>query len=268
MMLMQQVDAKITQLQQQMDAIERMHLQEMPPNVKSKLKRVAPVDEYRLRIEHQPLPAEIHTKTATTDDYALQHAEKLYNQLAMTQDIPSLNVKWPKEREERQHKSHWDALLDECRWMALDYREERRWKQVMRGHVGARIRKDSSVNMDLLEYVSCSVDRSNSYAPFYESIKQDPRGMYIVDYDSALLTPPGSLPASDLPFPRHFVESPDMHLAAGNQVAVNWSENEDAALLVAVAHYSHNFNLVAEVLHAVGHINHQTKTAWQCAQRY
>lgn len=41
----------------------------------------------------------------------------------------------PKVQEPSRHKSHWDYVLDEMQWMAVDFAQERRWKMSCAKHV-------------------------------------------------------------------------------------------------------------------------------------
>ncbi|KAI8917638.1 HSA-domain-containing protein [Powellomyces hirtus] len=91
--------------------------------------------EWHLRVQANPIGALLPSasKTLTTKDW--QAARHEAQQIALLNRVELLKEKrlWsfrqlkPHEPP-RRHKTNWDSLLDEMKWMRIDFRQERRWK--------------------------------------------------------------------------------------------------------------------------------------------
>ncbi|KAJ3133339.1 chromatin modification- protein VID21 [Geranomyces variabilis] len=91
--------------------------------------------EWQLRVQNNPIGALLPTanKTLTTKDW--QAARNEAQQMALLSRVEQLKEKrlWsfrqlkpfvPPSR----NKTNWDALLDEMKWLRVDFRQERKWK--------------------------------------------------------------------------------------------------------------------------------------------
>ena len=119
---------------------------------------------FQLRLTHQPLPIqEQHyrqqlKKTVTTRDFdTARHADLACNLIAEIEAVKSKG-EWSLRQPRRfdpgkRVKSHWDYVLDEARWMALDFRQERRWKMSVAKQLALEacdyVRKNSERNMEV-----------------------------------------------------------------------------------------------------------------------
>ncbi|KAI8885523.1 hypothetical protein K501DRAFT_284231 [Backusella circina FSU 941] len=93
---------------------------------------------WQLRANFQPLFKSLQTarKTLTTHDWMLARDE--LKSIKTIQRIEKLKKKnqWSlrqlkKHRAPSRVKTHWDLLVDEMKWMQVDFKEERKWKMAM-----------------------------------------------------------------------------------------------------------------------------------------
>ncbi|KAI0065418.1 hypothetical protein BV25DRAFT_1821819 [Artomyces pyxidatus] len=74
------------------------------------------------------------TKTLSTREWSVAFAELRYIRALERVEVLKDSGKWSYRQPKKQRgvggltKTHWDYLLDEMKWMRIDYREERKWK--------------------------------------------------------------------------------------------------------------------------------------------
>lgn len=90
---------------------------------------------WQLKAQYQPLYKQLQQarKVLTTQDWMLARDElKSIKAITSIENLKKKNM-WSQRQLKRQKtiprtKTHWDLLLDEMKWLRIDFKEERKWK--------------------------------------------------------------------------------------------------------------------------------------------
>lgn len=126
----------------------------LPPFKRPRLMAARPVatsfDLYahQLRLERQPLAPLLHSasKSLNTTDWtramADTHAAHVLRLVDVQRERGTWSVRQPRKfRPAPRVPCHWDGMLGEMRWLALDFRQERRWKMAVAAVIAQEARE-------------------------------------------------------------------------------------------------------------------------------
>ncbi|KAG8980755.1 chromatin modification- protein VID21 [Tulasnella sp. JGI-2019a] len=117
-----------------------LSLYPLPPGKKSKKKekeKKGGLELYRSFIQAQQTPVSKYlrraTKCLTTEEWALGFKELRFMRAMALVERLKMAGQWSFRQPKKSKgptlaKVHWDYMLDEMRWLSVDYREERKWK--------------------------------------------------------------------------------------------------------------------------------------------
>ena len=93
---------------------------------------------WNLKVEKEPLSSisnTSHKALCTRDWFALREELKYSRVHSRLEELKTLNLSSTKQIKKQKDpprlKCHWDYLLDEMKWMSVDFRQERKWKVAM-----------------------------------------------------------------------------------------------------------------------------------------
>ncbi|KAI9598483.1 HSA-domain-containing protein [Syncephalis fuscata] len=103
---------------------------------------------WQIRAEHQPLYKQVQSakKVVSSQEWKICRNEvRLLRAIQRVEQLKEASM-WS-FRQPKRHKApprtktHWDYVLDEMKWLRIDFKEERKWKQAMAFHFANWIRE-------------------------------------------------------------------------------------------------------------------------------
>ena len=141
----------------------------------------------------------------------------------------------------------WDGVLEDCKWMAIDFREEREWKR----QVAKTIAEEAAY------YSKCKQKRQVPEEKYFYEPEMLPE-----------LTQKLSLNESNEKIEAQNVVEPQSNMGGPFVMGKGWREGEDEKLKSISALYRGNWDLVAEELNYYFHPQgHHRRTPAMCQER-
>lgn len=97
-------------------------------------------DDQNLQLSHRSAPRELSMEQIHGD-----FEKQLHDSVRLSKEVRSRSLSMTRKRQlprlsmPSREKSHWDYLLEEMKWMATDFSQERNWKRAMQYHLAKNV---------------------------------------------------------------------------------------------------------------------------------